>query len=60
MALGATREKALMESMILTRAQNRGLVLDNSEKLRFAYRLSSSTKPSAVSGIYGVIKILDF
>ena len=60
MSSQATREKALMESIILTRASNIGLVSENREKLRCAYRLSSSMKPLAVSGIHGFISFLRF
>ena len=55
MALQVTWDKALMESTILTRDQNRGIVSENRAKLRFSYRLRISTNPSDVSGISGVI-----
>ena len=60
MSSQVTREKALMELMTFKRDQNSGLVSENSVKLRFSYRLSSSINPSAVSGISGVIIIFNF
>ena len=51
MELQVTWDKDFMESMILTRYKNRGIVSENREKLRFAYRLISSMNPSTVSGI---------
>ena len=44
-----------MESIILTRALNIGFVLENREKLKFAYCFSSSINLPDVSGIYGII-----
>ena len=57
MALQTTQEKFLMESMILTRHLNRGIVSENTAMVRFVYSLSSSMKPLAVSGIYVVIRL---
>ena len=56
MALQATWEKALMGSINFKRARNSGLVSKNRATLRFAYRLSISINPLAVSGISGVIR----
>ena len=58
MAPQATQEKALMQSITLMRAQKSGLVSENSAKLRFSYRFSSSIHLPAVSGIYEVISFL--
>ena len=60
MALQDTRDKALMESMILTRARNIGIVLEKRVNLMFAYNLSSSMSPSAASGISGFISFFRF
>ena len=60
MALRATWEKSLMELINFTRDQKSGIVSENSAKLRFAYYLSSSINPSAVSEISGVIRFFKF
>ena len=60
MASKINREKDLIESITSTRARNSGIVYKHSAKLRFAYRLSSSINLSAVSGISGDIRFLNY
>ena len=49
----ATWEKALMESINFTRAQNSGVVSENSAKLRFAYCLITSYNQQLCPGYLG-------
>ena len=60
MALRENQEKAFMESITFTRSRKSGLVSENSAKLRFTYRFSSSINLSAVSRISGVISFFKF
>ena len=54
------KDKALMESITFTRDRKSGIVSENSAKLRFTYRFSSSINLSAVSRISGVISFFKF